>query len=364
MGGIELLAESIGEELRRRLPGQRKTQREALALLVATMLDVRSANLMELAAALPRTAERIDMRYQWVARVLANPLIDCDVVMAPFAREVLARAARLGRVELILDQSKLSDRHQVLMLALRFGERALPLAWRVEQTAGPIGLAQQRALLDLLAAWLPVAGAEVVVLADRFYGTPGLIAACAARGWDYRLRLKSSLRVFVPGQAASVRVDDIAQQQPYLSGVELTVAGRVRTNIGVIHDPGHDESWIVAMSAKPRYLTTLDYARRWGIEPMFSDFKSRGFGLDDTQIRYPDRLARLVLVVALALYCAVSTGLWDQANHPLPAEVRPARKRPKKVARSLTSSFTRGLRRIANLLQAALRLPTLWAASG
>ena len=45
MGGIELLAGSIGEELRGRLPGQRKTQREALALLVATMLDVRSANL-------------------------------------------------------------------------------------------------------------------------------------------------------------------------------------------------------------------------------------------------------------------------------------------------------------------------------
>ena len=170
MGGIELLAESIGEELRRRLPGQRKTQREALALLVATMLDVRGANLMELAAALPRAAERIDMRHQWVARVLANPLIDCDAVMAPFAREVLARAARLGRVELILDQSKLSERHQVLMLALRLGERAVPLAWRVEQTTGPIGLARQRQLLDLVASWLPERAA-VVVLADRFCAT-------------------------------------------------------------------------------------------------------------------------------------------------------------------------------------------------
>lgn len=364
MGGIELLAESIGEELRRRLPGQRKTQRENLALLVATMLEVRSANLMELAAALPRAAERIDMRYQWVARVLANPLIDCDAVMAPFAQEVLARAAGLGRVELILDQSKLSERHQVLMLALRLGERAVPLAWRVERTAGPIGLAQQRQLLDLVATWLPEQAGEVIVLADRFYGTPGLITACAGRGWDYRLRLKSSLRVFIPGHAASARVGDLAAAQPYLTGVALTAVQRVRTNIGVIHDPGHDEPWIVAMSARPGYLTTLDYARRWGIEPMFSDFKSRGFGLDDTQIRYPDRLARLVLVMALALYCAVSTGLWDQANHPLPAEVRSARKRPRKVARSLTSSFTRGLRRIAALLQAALPMPALWAASG
>ena len=83
----------------------------------ATMLDVRSANLMELAAALPRATERIDMRHQWVARVLANPHVDCDAVMAPFAQEVLARAVGLGRVELILDQSKLSERHLICAVA-------------------------------------------------------------------------------------------------------------------------------------------------------------------------------------------------------------------------------------------------------
>jgi hypothetical protein len=38
------------------------------------------------------------------------------------------------------------------------------------------------------------------------------------------------------------------------------------------------------------------------------------------QIQYPDRLARLLLVMALALYSAVSTGLWDEAHHPSPAE--------------------------------------------
>ena len=74
------------------------------------------------------------------------------------------------------------------------------------------------------------------------------------------------------------------------------------------------------MSDKPGYLTTLDYSQRWGIEPMFSDFKSRGFGVEHTQLRYPDRLARLLLVMALALYSAVSTGLWDEANHPTRAE--------------------------------------------
>jgi hypothetical protein len=134
MNGITEIAESLSSELKRRLPKQRKTQRTKLALLVSTMLEVRSANLMDLAAGLPRDADRTDMRYQWIVRLLGNPLVVSDAIMEPFAREVLERAAGTGEsLGLILDQSKVSDRHQVLMLALRWGERALPLAWRVEE---------------------------------------------------------------------------------------------------------------------------------------------------------------------------------------------------------------------------------------
>ena len=94
------------------LPGQRKTQRNNLALLTATMLEVRSANLMDLAAGLPRDADRTNMRYQWIAHKLGSRLINLDTVMEPFGCEVLARAAAGEQpVVLILDQSKLSDRH-------------------------------------------------------------------------------------------------------------------------------------------------------------------------------------------------------------------------------------------------------------
>jgi hypothetical protein len=62
MNGIKDIADSINSELKRRLPNQRKTQRTKLALLVSTMFDVRSANLVDLAAALPREADRTDMR--------------------------------------------------------------------------------------------------------------------------------------------------------------------------------------------------------------------------------------------------------------------------------------------------------------
>ena len=133
--GIIIWADGIKAELVRCLPGQRKTQRDKLAVLVATMRHVRSANLVELAAGLPRWSDRLDMGYQWISRFLESERGCCDTAMRPFAVDILARTAKPGdAIPLILDQSKLSDRHQVLMLSVRWGERALPLAWRVEET--------------------------------------------------------------------------------------------------------------------------------------------------------------------------------------------------------------------------------------
>src|SRR4051794_32333572 len=56
--GIATVAAAIAGDMRGRVPGQHRKQREGLALLTATMPDVRGANLMDLAASLPRAAER------------------------------------------------------------------------------------------------------------------------------------------------------------------------------------------------------------------------------------------------------------------------------------------------------------------
>jgi hypothetical protein len=289
MDGIVRVADGIATEFERLLPLQRKTQRRNLSLLVATMLDVRSANLMDLAAGLPRSVERIDMRFQWISRVLANPLIVPDVVMAPFAGEVMRCLVEAGEpLVLIMDQSKISDRHQVLMLALRQGKRALPILWRVEVTEGAIGFEVQNELLKAVMPLLPQ-GAQTCLMADRFYGTADLISFCQEAKWDYRIRLKGTLTVRdkqgrrTTGQLAADRVWA-------LENVQLT-AKQATTNIGIIHDPGHEEPWIIAMPAKPGYLKTLEYSWRWAIEPMFSDLKSRGFGIEDTQIQPVKSLA-------------------------------------------------------------------------
>ncbi|MBX9621399.1 MAG: hypothetical protein K2X28_05150 [Alphaproteobacteria bacterium] len=49
------------------------------------------------------------------------------------------------------------------------------------------------------------------------------------------------------------------------------------THVGILHELGHEEPRYIAMDSLPNEYKTRDYGLRWGIENMFSDFKSRGF---------------------------------------------------------------------------------------
>lgn len=198
------LSHSIIASLSERLPGQRKTQREALGTLVATMLEVRSPNTVDLASGLPRSTERLDMRLQWVSRVLSNRHIIPHEVMSPFAREALEKVSQHDDVLVVsMDQSHIAAGFEMLMLSLRHKRRAAPLLWCVKDTQGGIGFGVQKELLEQLAAILPE-GAKVVLMGDRFYGTPDLIDYCRAKAWDWRLRLKGNFTLWVDGEETNL----------------------------------------------------------------------------------------------------------------------------------------------------------------
>ena len=326
------LYSQVEADFRDRLPVFHKSRREGLSLVASVILNTRSVNLMENAASLPREIGSIDHRYQYISRLLGNCHIDTDEVMQAYAGEVLRRQCKAGKtVVLALDQSKLNEGHEVLMLSVRMRERALPIAWRVRQTKGPIGWPVQKELLDIVLPWRPK-NARVLLTGDRFYGTARLIKWSQKAGWDYRLRLKSNLTLQHRGGEMASR--EIATLMPEgIVNAELYGTGVV-TSIGVLHEDGHKEPWIIAMSVAPSEYRTLDYGMRWGIEAMFSDFKTRGFGITQSQIKKPDRLARLILVLAIAMYWAVSTGATEEHHIAKREKKRGAKKIEDPFARS------------------------------
>lgn len=311
---MEAQVEAIREALLCRLPWQRKTQRDKLSVLIAVVLRVQSANLMKWGAALPRQIKDKDVRYQYIERFLSNPRVDVAAVMRPFAQEVLNKASKKGQtIVLMMDQSQIRGDLQLLMVSVRVGNRALPVLWSVAKTEGNIGFEDQKRLLDQVITFIP-AGKSVLLAGDRFYGTANLILWCQKAGWDYRLRFKGNTLVYQ--NVGEKSLHDLYQEgQRSLPGARL-VSGAT-TNIGIVHEAGHPEPWFIAMSAKPTAYTALDYGMRWGIESLFSDLKSRGFDITATHMRKTERLERMLLVLSLAMYWAVSTGLWVKTTQTI-----------------------------------------------
>ena len=129
-----------------------------------------------------------------------------------------------------------------------------------------------------------------MLLADRFYLSVELFEWLHTLGGHYRLLLKGNLTVD-PGVGDMTTTGELAAGYPerYLPDVRLFNHG-VPTNLGILHEAGHPEPWIIAMDRAPNRAAARDYGSRWGIELPFSDFKSRGFDLEATQLRAPDHL--------------------------------------------------------------------------
>lgn len=118
----------------------------------------------------------------------------------------------------------------------------------------------------------------------------------------------------VPHAGGALSTGEVAARIP-AGGSGAALYGRgVTTNSGTWQAQGRQEPWFMAMAVTPHRHTVLDDSRRWGIEHLVSDLKSRGFGLLPSPIQKPARLARRMLGMSLALYWAVSCGAF--AEHP------------------------------------------------
>lgn len=311
-GGVAHLACVIEDDLSGRDTCLHKPHLNALADLASCVLACRNANTSEWIAILPRKTQDDKSKERFISRFLSNKLIDPISVMRGFIPEMVAMMSTSNQtIILMLDQSKISNGFECLMVSLRIGERAIPVAWRVFATSGAIGFEDQKPLLDRVKDMIPD-GVPILLSADRFYGTSAMISWCQQAGWQYRIRLKSNLILdheggeITTGQAASLKISQLENATFNNTNV--------KTHIGILHETGHPEPWIIAMDCLPSKYKILDYGMRWGIECLFSDFKSRGFSITKTHLVHADRIERLILVLTIALYWAVSTGMQPKVN--------------------------------------------------
>jgi hypothetical protein len=208
--------------------------------------------------------------------------------------------ARGQTIQLIIDSTKVTNGHQLLMVAIAYRGRALPLAWTwIRNKKGHSSGRKQKALLSYVYQLMPKA-ANVVVTGDSEF-TP-LQDLLTHWRWGYVLRQKGSHQIRCGQQGTWRRVDTLVTgpgQDKWLEGVQLTQKHQHDTNFLAIWRPGYATPWLLATNLPTKRVTLRFYKRRMWIEEMFGDFKSHGFDLEKSRLGHFLSLSRLTLAVAL-----------------------------------------------------------------
>jgi hypothetical protein len=336
------------EQLR---PGERVTRLSNLAWLLVGICRSKSVHLSKVALQIPGEANTPSITRR-LSRFLDNPAIRVREWYEPVARNVLqAMADTVGEVRLIADGTKVGFGHQLLMVAVAFRKRAIPIAWTwVRKSRGHSSATKQLALLAYVRRLMP-AQVPVLLVGDSEFGAVELIQQLEIWKWRYVLRQKANHRVKI-GESDWQRFGDLIakpRQSHWLGRGLLTFKHAYPSNLLAHWKQGEKEPWLLATNLASRRETLAAYRRRMWIEEMFGDMKGNGFDLESTHLRHFLRLSRLTLAVALLYVWLISTGskvIKDGQRHLVD-----------RAERRDLSLFQIGLRSVERRLTNALSVP-------
>ncbi|PSB13137.1 IS4 family transposase, partial [Phormidesmis priestleyi ULC007] len=163
---------------------------------------------------------------------------------------------------------------------------------------------------DQLVEFLCVFAPEDIAFltADReFIGTQWFALLMAEPVTRFRIRIRESQLLFDGQQSLKTTIvfqDLQPQQSKGLSG-KRRLWGHWLYLAGLRLEDG---SLLVVATNHAPSTAIADYALRWGIETLFGCLKTRGFCLEATQIKDPERLKKLIALLTLAFCWAHRVG--------------------------------------------------------
>ena len=283
----------------------------ALAMMITGLIRGKSAHFNKIGAKSGATA-KYPSRAKQIQRFNKNSHVTYESHYLPFIEEVIAS---LGLMEyrLSIDTTQVGRNCLLLTIGLVYKKRVIPLVWTVfKGKKGHSSAATQLALLQQVQALLP-AEAQVILTGDgEFDGTDVVTWLEAQRTWEYPCRTAKNSKVRASQSVAEHSLEDIAPlpgQSYQLNRLYFTHKEVGPVNIAFVwHEEKQEHIYLVTSA------TTLDQTRRWykrrfKIETLFADSKSRGFGLDKSGIRHPQRMERFVIAVFIAYIWMIYLGV-------------------------------------------------------
>jgi Transposase DDE domain len=326
-----------------------------LAAMISGIVGSRSVSLPAIATKVPGgggdRGAKVESRVKRFERWLRNKAVESETFFLPFAQALILSLCH-GPLVLAIDGSIVGRGCMTLMASVVYKQRALPVAWIVARRRK--GHFPERAHLELvrMVQGLIPNEARVVVLGDGEFDGINLQSLIEESGWEYVLR--TSKTSMLTWQGEEFQFTDVRGH--VAPGDIFDVPGALFTHRR--YGPVLAITWWRSDCKEPIHLvsnmTSAEeacgwYGKRFKIETLFSDQKSRGFHLHKSHLSDPKRLCRLLIAAGLAYLWIVYLGVyalqqgWDKIIH--------------RTDRCDLSLFQLGLRLLDHFLNEGIPIP-------
>lgn len=295
--------------------GWNKARMICFTCMLVSLFKVRTVNLKELACGFESEA-RLASRHKRIRR---------------FFREFTISFARLAGWIITffdLDQTSLFlaiDRTNwrwgkqdinILMLSVVYRGIALPLLWELLPKRGNSNTAER---MTLMKRFIKQFGKERIacLLADREFVGKEWFSWLRKEKIPFCIRIKSNT-LTTNSLGFPVNVDALfyglkSGEQRVLQGARKLWDQKIHLSALRLQD---GELLILATDSAHDSPIIL-YGKRWESETLFSCLKSRGFNFEDTHVTKPERIAKLIALLAIGFCWAYKAGEWLHEQKPI-----------------------------------------------
>ena len=292
------------------LPAMKEESFLTLAMRITGLLHSKSGQLSKMARAVQyaHKKESLVTRFQ---RLVRNKKIEVGLEYTPFVSLILSALSK-EQVVLMVDSTKMGGNCICLMVSVYYKSRALPLAWVVYKgKKGHSSQETQLALFKSVKVLLPEAS-QVILLGDgEFDGSQVVTWFKIKTNWQFVCRTDKTNLIWYEQQWLALEQLPLEPgQETFLTAVRFTQAHQVNpVNILVIWNEAKNCHWFFVTNLETAKAAKKWYAKRFTTETLFSDFKGRGFHLDDTRLWKPERVNRLLLAGSIAYVFSIVLGV-------------------------------------------------------
>lgn len=255
---------------------------------------------------------------------LENSWTDFDFHYLPFISDLIAQILGsldpLEKIILVLDGSKMGNKHMALMVSLVYKNRGIPLAWLVhKKPKGHFGVQVHLELVEKVRTLLqPLLSptSQVGLLGDGEFDSIKLQQFCTLHEWEYVFRTACN-SVFYEDQSRFKPKDlEASKEQGFLfiPNVEFTKERYGNVNLVYWHTKEYEEALPLISNLKEPIDIIELYKKRYSIESLFKDIKSNTFNLHKTRLKNEHAISNLIMVGAFALILLIKIALKNEHN--------------------------------------------------